>query len=73
VLFQAANIDQDINPMLMYQDKPLCPDCAVKKINEHPLTPSYLQWLDEGDPRWWSPWFCDCDGCEPFSPVSSSE
>lgn len=67
VLVTAGQTDQDDTPLLMYNDKPICVDDAMDKIQEHPITPTYMKWLEEGDPRWWSPWFCECDGCEPIA------
>lgn len=43
----------------------LCQKCATKNIQDHPLTPTYLGWLQSGDPRWWSSWCCNCEGCAP--------
>jgi len=64
-LLVAGQVENDDVPLLMWQDKPICAADAMTKIGEHPVTPSYMQWLEEGDPRWWSPWFCGCAGCEP--------
>jgi hypothetical protein len=72
VLLTAGETDQDDTPLLMFDDKPICPDDALGKISGHPITPTYLKWLEEGDPRWWSPWFCDCDGCEPLARTDSA-
>lgn len=47
----------------MRGDEPLCAVCAGKEIHEAPLTVTYLTWIEEGDPRWWSPWMCNCDAC----------
>lgn len=43
----------------------LCQKCATKDIQDHPVTPTYLHWLETGDPRWWSAWCCNCEGCAP--------
>jgi hypothetical protein len=72
-LLRADTIEHDIRPLVMFQDAPLCPKDALAQLSEHPMTPEYLRWMEEGDPRWWSPWFCDCDGCDPFSPLSPSD
>lgn len=65
-LVRADDTDRDDVPLLMFQDNPVCAKHALEKISEHPITPTYMKWLEEGDPRWWSPWFCECDGCEPL-------
>lgn len=41
----------------------LCENCVHGHIEGHPVTATYLKWLDEGDPRWWSPYLCNCEGC----------
>ena len=66
VLLIADQTDQDDLPLLMYEENRSVDD-AMDKIQEHPITPTYMKWLEEGDPRWWSPWFCECDGCEPIA------
>jgi len=43
----------------------LCQECATKQVQDHPLTPTYLQWMENADPRWWSVWCCNCEGCVP--------
>lgn len=72
VLVDTADTGQDDLPLLMFNDNPICPKDALEKISEHPITPTYMKWLEEGDPRWWSPWFCDCDGCEPLARSDSA-
>lgn len=47
----------------MLREEPLCAVCAGKEISGAPLTPTYIQWLEDGDPRWWSPWMCNCASC----------
>lgn len=47
----------------MLRERPLCAVCAGKEIGAAPLTPTYIQWLEDGDPRWWSPWMCNCTFC----------
>ena len=64
VLLTAGDPADDKTPLLMFENEPICPNDALERIVEHPLTPEYLTWMNEGDPRWWSPWFCNCDGCE---------
>lgn len=44
---------------------PLCQSCATDNVQDHPMTPTYLAWLQSGDPRWWSSWCCNCEGCAP--------
>ena len=58
---------RDDLPLLMYKNNPICAKDALNQIGEHPVTPTYMKWLEEGDPRWWSAWFCECDGCEPLA------
>lgn len=41
----------------------LCQVCATEDVHDHPMTPTYLEWLTTGDPRWWSAWCCNCKGC----------
>jgi hypothetical protein len=46
-------------------DGPLCQHCATRVIQDKtPITPTYLSWLESGDPRWWSPYLCNCKGCD---------
>lgn len=48
----------------VYNDKPLCRHCAIKRVrSKSPVTVEYMTWLEQGDMRWWSPWFCNCKGC----------
>ena len=65
-LMTAEDENKDDTPLLMFKDAPVCTTDAFKVISGHPITPTYMQWLEEGDPRWWSPWFCECEGCEPL-------
>lgn len=56
-------IDPECNvPML--DDKPLCGVCAGQMLSDTPQTAEYARWLDEGDPRWWSAWMCNCPYCD---------
>lgn len=51
-------------PVPMLENEPLCRSCAIKNIkSKAPVTVEYMTWLDQGDMRWWSPWFCNCEGC----------
>lgn len=43
----------------------LCQKDATDSVQDHPVTPTYLEWLTKGDPRWWSAWCCNCEGCVP--------
>jgi hypothetical protein len=72
LLLVAAEPGHDKTALLMWHSKPICPQHALEKISEHPITTTYLKWMEEGDPRWWSPWFCNCDGCEMASEILSS-
>lgn len=71
-IVSAGVTKDDWTPVLMYRDRPICVEEATSKIKDHPITPRYLEWLSEGDLRWWSPWLCGCDGCEPFSAKQST-
>lgn len=42
-----------------------CRQCALAALDDHPITPTYMNWINEGDPRWWSPYICNCSGCDP--------
>jgi hypothetical protein len=54
----------DLNKAVPMKDEdPLCAVCAGKEVNDAPLTATYLSWLSSGDPRWWSPWMCNCQFC----------
>jgi hypothetical protein len=55
--------EEDDGPLPIELEEALCRGCASKRIDGHPVTPTYLTWLEEGDPRWWSNWFCNCEGC----------
>lgn len=50
----------------MEGEEPLCANCASTAINgpQMPMTATYLHWLETGDPRWWSPWMCNCRFCD---------
>lgn len=49
----------------MHGELPLCAVCAGVVVNgpDMPATATYLKWLETGDPRWWSPWMCNCVHC----------
>lgn len=43
---------------------PLCLPCAVEDVKDiHPLTVTYLTWMEQKDPRWWSVWICHLECC----------
>lgn len=45
-------------------DGALCNVCAPQHVStKAPVTVTYLKWLEEGDPRWWSPFLCNCEEC----------
>lgn len=48
----------------VFNNRPLCRSCALKVVEKSsPTTIEYMTWLEDGDPRWWSPWYCTCGGC----------
>jgi hypothetical protein len=73
LLISVGDTDADKTALLMFHDKPICPTDALEQIKQHPITATYMKWMEDGDPRWWSPWFCNCAGCEPLSEDSSTE
>lgn len=43
---------------------PLCKQCALTHVHDiHPLTVTYLEWIETNDVRWWSAWLCNEDCC----------
>lgn len=58
-------IDRTHAVPIMKEVGPLCQGCATDQVKDHPVTPTYLHWLQSGDPRWWSVWCCNCEGCAP--------
>lgn len=48
----------------MFEDMPLCAYHAGEKLSGTPMTAEYARWIEEGDPRWWSAWLCNCPYCD---------
>jgi hypothetical protein len=62
-------IDRSSNtPML--NGTPLCAACAGQVLTGTPITAEYARWIDEGDPRWWSAWLCNCQFCRALEALS---
>lgn len=60
-----ASLDTEHSIPVAKEVGALCQDCATDKVKDHPMTPTYLSWLESADPRWWSVWCCNCEGCAP--------
>lgn len=58
----AAPLPTDMS-IPMFEDKPLCAAHAGEKLSGTPMTAEYARWIEEGDPRWWSAWLCNCPYC----------
>lgn len=48
----------------MVEDYPVCAYHAGVQLTGTPMTAEYARWMEEGDPRWWSAWLCNCPYCD---------